>query len=143
MNRRHRVSPTQSEPIDCFPSNCIKSKCKTCTFSSSILVLLILLGICTSEVGSVTLRPAWQWKDPFVAGITWPPLKSQGEVKACTCAFVDQQGYCIDSDAHGLKASFPCGILNVRNRAGSDETQFGMRPERPCYCSFNQGHRLA
>ena len=90
--------------------------------------------------GDDTLRPVWQWVDPTEPDIFWPPSRSQGEVKACTCSFVNDKGFCIDSAAKGYKASFPCGLTNTRNRAGSNEKVIGMRQDEiQCYCSYNQG----
>ena len=104
--------------------------------------LYVLVALHLRITGSEDLRPVWQWIDPGLKGngtSSWPNTRPQGEVKSCTCAFVDNNQKCIDSDALGLRASFPCGYANYRNRAGNDEKMFGMRPISPCYCTFNQG----
>ena len=112
----------------------IHLRSRICTVVYSLVIVLAHLR----TTGSQDLRPVWQWIDPRVKGISWPASRIQGEMKACTCAFVDNNKKCIDSDALGLRASFPCGLMNFRNRAGNDETLKGMRTS-PCYCTFNQG----
>ena len=106
---------------------------------SKLCLTLAVLHLQEKYSEGQTLLPVWQWIDPQVPGITWPADRPQGEVKACTCAHVDKNQQCLDSDARGLRSSFACGLLNFRNRAGNDETVPGMRPIEPCYCSYNQG----
>ncbi len=107
------------------------------------VLILIHTGNLNPVDGNDALRPVWQWINPTEPNIDWPASRPEGEVKACACAYVDSKKYCIDSVAKGLKASFPCGVDNYRNRAGNDEKAIGMRQEQiECYCSFNQGLQL-
>ena len=109
---------------------------------SNLYFLMVVVYLHVRCANGQKLLPVWQWMDPDVKGLTWPADRLQGEVKACTCAFVDSKQQCIDSDARGLRASFACGYDNFRNRAGNDETLNGMRQYEPCYCSYNQGTKL-